>query len=309
MRRRWSRAVTFLFALAAGGPVAARDSAATPDEGQPMHDRLAVTVDAFPDYLIGLPALIGIEVRNVSPRSTFYGFQPFGLFIGPGSVQLVLTDARGERLELANQSPRDTGEGGLRGRALEPGDAYWALVDVEDAVRELTPGRCRIEAILHIGPVRVPSAPIDVVLHALDREKEEDAHVAVLRRVTQATTWLDMVRYTTEPPDVSRLSKRARDRLALYLFLRQAVHGDAPIAALDPDATAAFADGPLAPEAGALRLEILQAASRGDARALEESLRARWPGLAWRLDDIAAGSGTLQRLRDEYRRPVPTPDD
>lgn len=97
--------------------------------------------------------------------------------------------------------------------------------------------------------------------------------------------------------DVTHLSATARAHLAYYLYLHRVAYGPLGVAALDPEEPWKFAHGVLESEAALVRLEILRAAHKPEAEGVEKAVLERWPGLAWRVEEIHNNQGMLTVLR------------
>jgi hypothetical protein len=117
-------------------------------------------------------------------------------------------------------------------------------------------------------------------------------------------SWLAFVRENWSIPDLSDLSASARSdlshHLAYYLYLHRVAYGPTPVAALDPQEPWHFGHGVLESEAAVIRLEILSAEHKSEAVGVEKAVLERWPGLAWRVEEIHRGRGLLTQLRTSW---------
>jgi hypothetical protein len=102
--------------------------------------------------------------------------------------------------------------------------------------------------------------------------------------------------------------------VALHLLLHRLMHGPEPVARIELAWLQPIEPGLFAPEAAALRYEVLLARNDPQAAALAGELARRWPALAWRVDAARRGLGFLQGLREFFgaerarnRKPATTP--
>jgi hypothetical protein len=257
---------------------------------------LALSLEMDPKALCGLPLLVAVTARNVSGTVALTRFPPLQLLDPRPRIAFVLHGPEGSEEIWSAPSARG-GEGPPEGVSLWPGAARRALVGLDGRWPELAPGRYRLRASVVTAGCVVESPPVSFEVGAVPEEERR-----FLRQLRQADplgrgTWLAFARAYPREPALSGLSIPALEALAYHRFLHRAAFGPEPLSRIDPARMIAFDRGILAPEAAALRVELHAAAGR-DARPESEAIRERWPGLAWRLDDIAAGRGRLTLLRE-----------
>jgi hypothetical protein len=114
-------------------------------------------------------------------------------------------------------------------------------------------------------------------------------------------SWNAFVTNNWARPDTAGLSPNGRTRLAYHLYLHSVAYGPHSVAKLDPkEPERLFGRGLLEGESALLRLEILHAAGRPEAKGIAAAIVERWPGLSWRVRDIEQGHGLLTVLRTAY---------
>jgi hypothetical protein len=255
--------------------------------------RLSLTCE--PSYYAGLPFLVAVELANVS-QDEIDLLPFFDLFTFPSPVSFVLT---GDEVEWswAGRFPRREGE--PRGLEFGPGARWSALIDLSEIHPDLPPGQYDLTAEIGLSGATVVTESCSVEILALppsDRER-----LVRLRSVSEeASSWRAFLTDNWRTPDMSGLSEPARQGLAFHAYLHQAAYGPTPIAALDPAGPTRFGHGILESWATLIRLEILSAARRPEAEGIEQALLERWPGLAWWVAQVHAGTGVLKRLRILY---------
>jgi hypothetical protein len=256
---------------------------------------LVLTVECFPEYVSGLPMLLAVTVRNVTERDTFLTFEPFDLFDVPGPVRFTLS-GRDRRDIVWEAAVTDTGEW-PRGIALRPGQSWQALYDLAELHPGIEPGDYRLAATYQLGGFEAVANPVTLRIVAAPETDRTIANALRHQNDRGQASWFAFVRGNWSTPQVAGLSAAGRQRLAYYLFLHRAAYGPQPVAALDPAAVQAFDSGPLQGEAALLRLEIEHAAKGAAATSDATALARRWPGLAWRIEQINTGNGRLTVLR------------
>jgi hypothetical protein len=85
------------------------------------------------------------------------------------------------------------------------------------------------------------------------------------------------------------------------LILHEAVHGPQTLSALPIELLSPLLGGPWGSEASVLTYELLSSRAAPDLVDQRAAVLARWPGVAYRLDEIDRGAGLLTRWRQEYR--------
>lgn len=259
---------------------------------------ITLTLSCDREYVAGFPFIVEVELRNVA-TNLIESLRRFGLFDAPGKVAFVL---RGEGHEWTwpPESPELDGE--PTGMGFGPGTAWLALQDLSDLHPDVPPGHYRLSASAVFSGAVAESTSVAFDVRA---PSEGDRATAARLRASndlKKPSWRTFVRQNWSTPDLSGLSASARTdvahHLAYYLYLHKVAYGPTPIAALDPDEPWRFAEGVLNGEAALARLEILSAAHSGHAGGVEKAILERWPGLAWRVEEIRRGQGLLTELRD-----------
>lgn len=280
----------------AGSPASAEQKPAGPGTPSAEPDLAAppITLEVFPEYMIGFPMLVAITCENPTAKSTFYNLPEANIFTAPGPIEFIFTSPDGKRIVLPAASPRHKET--ARGFTLRPGEARRMLFDISGLEPSLEPGPYRLEAIYRLKSGSSTSPPAQV---RITTPAPEDARAAAtLKREndTGEPSWSQFIEANWRTVDAAKLSAKGREALAYHLFLHRAIYGPARVRDLELGRLEAFARGPLAGEAAVLRLEIL--AARGAQTAAEEAaILKQWPGLRWRIDEIKAGGGLLASLR------------
>ena len=264
---------------------------------------LALSCERY--YLAGFPLLVAIELHNVT-ANLFESFEPFGSFNGQGPVEFVLR-GNGHEWTWPEKAPRMDGE--PSGVDFPPGQVWLALQDLSELHPDLPPGHYTLSASVLFGGGVHPSATASFEIRA--PSEKDRAAVARLRAGLERKpfSWRTFVRDNWSTPDVSGLSSGAHAHLAYYLYLHRVTYGPLTVAALDAEEPRKFGHGVLEGEAALARLEILRAAKKPEADGVEKAVLERWPGLAWRVQEIGQGQGLLTGLRTAWgveREDVPS---
>jgi hypothetical protein len=303
---------TVAVAVVAAACAHANGARSARQKGKTMHESespITLTVAAEPHYLAGFPLLVAVELRNVSPG--VHRLLPyFGLFTVPGPVSFKL-EGGGHEWTWKEKAPGM--EGGPEGVDFGPGKAWWTLQDLGELHPDLPPGHYQLSATVLFPGHAATAAPVPIEIQAASAE---DRAIATRLRATNDAgkpSWQAFARENWSTPELDGLSPGARQALAYYLYLHRAAYGPRAIAALDPQEPWQLGHGVLEAEAGVLRLEILRAAGKPEAAGIEAAVLERWPGLAWRVEEIQEGGGLLTRLRRTYgversSRPVGKPE-
>jgi hypothetical protein len=246
-------------------------------------------------YLAGFPLIVGVEVKNVSTnRHTLIRY--IDLFSATGPVFFTLR-GRGHEWTWPTKSHSNDDDSGQE--PFRPGDTWQALQDLSNLHPDIPAGHYELSASLLFPGEMVEAKPVRIQIR---RSSQADHAIAAKLRTggRHPAGWNTFVLDNWSTPAAVGLSRPARAALAYYLFLHRAIYGPQGIAALDPEAPRHFAHGILEGEASVIRLEILHAAQRPEAAGLQKAILERWPGIAWRVKDIAEGGGMLKDLRRTY---------
>ena len=290
--------VAFLVIVAGSGAMGAEKI--TNDNKDPV--RLALTCDKT--YLAGFPLLVAVDLHKVD--NSFELFPFFNLFTVPGPIAFKL---RGEGREwtwatMSGRSHRTDDE--PEGMEFGPGKRWYTLQDLSELHPDIPPGKYELsaEAVFMGYTARSEAARIEILA-----DSKEDRAIASKLRATKddkdssfhaASPWQAFVEDNWSTPVTHGLSPAGRAQLAYYLYLHWAAYGPQPIAELDPEAPRKWGHGVLEAEAAVVRLEILHAGKKPEAAGVEAALLERWPGLAWRVENIHRNEGFLTTMRTSY---------
>jgi len=262
----------------------------------------AVRIDVMPSYGVGLPMMVALTVYNPSRDVLYFDLPHVDWFGDPrGARWVVITDdGRVHAVGMATLSLVPSEGGGF---GLDPGDAHTTLVDLAALMPDLPAGDHR----LHVEyPFEVTAVSPPVVLR-IEPLAGVDAEVA--RAVREGTlgdrTWAGFLRgdwIWQERPPFERVRPEVMRALTLPLFLHRAAYGDEDVRGLDLAALDRLDQGPLEAEAALLRHEVAHAADPPLAAHWDAVVRARWPGLVWRIERTERGFGLLRGLRDRTQR-------
>lgn len=292
-----------LLAVAVLPAVSAADQRSARQKDKTMDDKagpIILTLTCDKEYVAGFPLIVAVELRNVS-SNVFESFRRFGLFNAPGPVAFMLR-GNGREWTWAEKPPQMEGE--PRGVDFDPGRAWLALQDLSDLHPDIPPGHYQLAASAAFPGQVARSAPVSFEIRAASDKDRTTAERLRAANDLKTPSWRTFVRQNWSTPEASGLSSSARTdvahHLAYYLYLHRVAYGPTPIAALDPEEPWHFAHSLLESEAAAVRLEILTAAHRPEAAGVEKAILERWPGLAWRVEEIHRGRGLLTQLRTSW---------
>lgn len=267
---------------------------------------LELVVEAPAVAVLGAPILVAVTVTNPRPERTYLALPPVEWFAVPPPVEfrLVPAEAGADDDDAIVLPAREVQlrEGPPRGMLLGPGQSHRALVDLSELAPPLHAGRWRLGARYFAFPLPPTAAP-EVELEVIEPATEASAKALAglrARHQDREPSWNAVLlqnERTIEDEELADLDAQSRAAVALHLWLHRAAYGPTPVAGLDPGALAGLGVGPLEGEVAVLVHELL--AARGDpgAPALASAVVARWPGLAWRIEDDLAGQGLVQMLR------------
>lgn len=269
-------------------------------EPEPMSPP-TVVLETMPRYLVGLPMMVSITVRNDTADMLFWRLPFVEWFGNPLDARWIVRTEAGEVLEagIAETLPADDLGGGF---ALDPGDACTMLIDLAALLPRIPAGAHMLSAEY---PVDTPVMSEPVALQ-VDLPTSHDAELvqAVRTGTSSDGTWgtfFDQDWTWSEVPALAQASEPVRASLALPLFLHRAFYGDVNVGDLELAPLDAFTEGLLEAEAAVLRHEILHASGREMAEQWKEYIAKRWPGLMGRLEQTEQGFGFLRVNRDRVQ--------
>jgi hypothetical protein len=186
------------------------------------------------------------------------------------------------------------------GVEFNPGMAWFTVQDLGELHPDVPSGHYELTAAMGFTGYVARSATVQIEIQS---PSKEDRVIASRLRTTNdvgKTSWHAFVAQNWSTPQVSGLSSAAHARLAYYLYLHRAAYGPRPIAELDPEEPWKWGHGVLDAEAAVIRLEILYSAKKLEAAGVEAAILERWPGLAFRVDEIHRREGLLEVLRTSH---------
>jgi hypothetical protein len=262
----------------------------------------SLTVEVERDYLSGFPMLIAVEIRNQSDNTSYNFFRRLDLF-NSGSVSFSL---RGGGHEWTWPAASPSMEAEPRGVPFSEKMIWRGLHDLSELHPDIPTGHYELSADFSLIGGAGHAGPVRFEVHAPSRE---DLTIARKLRATNdlgEPSWSAFIKHNWSTPHTNGLSSAGHARLAYYLYLHRVAYGPRSVAQLDPEEPWKFGHGVLEPEAALLRLEILRAVKRPEAKGVEAAILERWPGLAWRIEQIHNGLGLLTLQRTFYG--VESPD-
>jgi hypothetical protein len=270
---------------------------------QSKRTELTVYLRAAAEYELGLPFFIEVTLANETQASDYYHLTDCDPFSPPFPIELTFTEGH-RRVPLPSRSPSH--DENRHGFDLSPGESRTFVLDVAELSPPLKTGHWQVQACWVMRHETPRSTPVAVVLTA--GNAADAPLLAQLRNAGDARTssWANLIKTpgALEGAALRSLSERASRALVPYLIVHQAVHGPEPLSAFPPEFLASHAQGPSqgpwASEAGVLTYELMWARRAADLAARKAELLSRWPGVAFRVQEIEAGAGLLTTLRDEY---------
>lgn len=262
-----------------------------PDEAAPP-----IELVAEPEYWLGFPMIVQVTVQNRSASRSWYALPSCRLLRAPGPVAFRFHGPADQVVELPAASTR-AGEGPAQGFDLEPGQSRTMLFDVSELEPDLTAGTWRLQGVYTTRNGTSTSPPVSLTLVAPGRD--DAAGAARLRGANGSgeASWSRFLDQGLEDLPEVELSAPAWRHLAFHEAVHRVVQGRTRLAEVDPATFDGFDETALAGEAALLRLEVLEARQDPAAASLRAQVTARWPGLAWRLEELTAGRGFLGELR------------
>jgi hypothetical protein len=263
---------------------------------------LTLRLRMAPQYVLGPPCFVELTLGNETEGAEYYDLLHCNPLSPPFPVELTFVAGETSVALPAKFSAAD--EASQRGFRLAPGQARTFVVDFSELEPRLAPGdwQCQGRWLM---PYEEPrSAPIAVRLAAAPPED-----LAILRRLRHAggarsPGWANLIKsreVLEQESALEGLSEQASRALVPYLILHQMVHGPDSLAQFPPDVLSEpQREGPWASEAAVLAYELQWARRASDLPQRERELLQRWPGVAFRVEEIKQGAGLLTRLRGQY---------
>lgn len=252
-----------------------------------------IIIEAEARYLCGFPTVIALTFRNDYPDTRFFDLPEMNLLGVPDSIAVQLEPLKGGAGLRTLPSPYRAGIARL---TLEPGEQARMVLDLSNFGLEIQPGTYRLTLALHVSKYSRRSNPVTV---EFVKPSPEDAAEAVrLRRLgispTDTGAWGNFLKNNWNTVKVSpNISPEAAKQLALHLFLHHAFYGPTPVGRLNVEALRTITGTVLSAEVALLELEIVTARNGTFPEAMAEQTLRKWPGVRWRLKQIAEGNGLL----------------
>lgn len=262
-------------------------------EAAPSDRAPTVEVEAFGEYVLGLPMPVSITLKNHTDDTGMGAIPRLTPWRADAPVELEWTDARGRRTTVKAPWSRQEEP---RGPTLSPGESLRMPYDLSLLHRQPAPGAYTLRVRLRYYDEVSVSAPVTVRIAAAAKEiAPARALLAPLGERSWAAFVLENRREVPPPP---RLSERTTKLLALHLFLQRAANGPEPIGELDLRPLDPARHGPTEAEAELCRLEVLRARKDPSADALAARIAARWPGMRPAVARADRGEGPISSLRE-----------
>jgi hypothetical protein len=252
-------------------------------------------------YVLGFPFFVEVTLSNETEASEYYDLSRCDPLAPPFPAEFSFM-ADENQVTLPAKSDTSA-KGKSRGFDLMPGEARSFVVDLSELEPRLEPGMWQCQGRWVMRHETPRSAPVSVVLEAA-----ASADLALLKRLrmaggAQSSSWANFIKSSEvleQEPMLEGLSEQASRALVPYLILHQAVHGPQSLTAFPSEFLSQYQDGPWASEAATLFYELQWARHVGDLPRREADLLRRWPGLAFRVEEIKTGAGLLTMLRRQY---------
>lgn len=250
----------------------------------------------------GLPWFVEVTLSNQAPGTEYYDLLPCNPFTPPFPIELSFTDGvRTVVLPYRSASTEPSGRGSFD---LLAGQARTFVVDISELEPALDPGAWQCQARWVMQHEEPRSGSVSLVLAAADPDDSTAVRRLRLAGGARYPSWLNFL----ASPDalageaLQGVSEHASRLLVPYLIVHQIVHGPEPLATFPIDFFSQFQEGPWASEASVLSCELHWARRAPDLGRRRQDLLRRWPGLAYRVDQIEADKGLLTMLRRQYRQ-------
>jgi hypothetical protein len=261
---------------------------------------LTLRLQGPPTAIAGLPLLVEVTLANETEQADYYGLMTCDPWSPPFPIAFTFSGEGGE-IRLPARSTATAGAT-RAGFDLSAGEARTFVVDLSELETVVPPGTWRLSARWVMRHEQPRSSPVEVVLEP--SHPGDGPLIQRLRRLGGAVpSWGNLIkdRDALDDPALRGLSASARRALLPYLILHEAVHGPQPLSQFPMDLLAAYVDGPWASEAAVLSYELWSAQGAPDLAERRAAVLARWPGVAFRLEEIDRGAGLLTTWREEYR--------
>jgi hypothetical protein len=264
---------------------------------------LTLHVRMEPTAVLGLPWFVEVTLANETQGAEYYRLGPCNPTSPPFPVELAFT--HGKTHMALPTSGGDRSEGGGGAFNLLPGEARTFVLDISELepVARLTPGHWQCQATW-LMPHEEPRSP-DIPVETSAGKASDLAKIDRLRRAggARSPNWFNFVEMgdAVDARTARQLvSPQARNALAPYLIMHEAVHSPEPLARFAPNELLQFHDTVWESEAALLSYELACARRAPDQSQRRAQLLSRWPGVAFRLAHIDRGLGILTRLRHDY---------
>ena len=262
---------------------------------------LSLRLQMASHYVLGFPSFVEVTLSNETEGAEYYDLLACEPLSPPFPVEL--TFVAGETSVTLPAKSGAAGEGRRGGFDLVPGEARTFVIDLSELEPNLAPGawQCQGQWVMDHEQPRSPPVSIMVAVAASEDLK-------LLRRLRAAggarsPSWANFIKSREaleQESTLEGLSEQASSALVPYLILHQVVHGPQPLAVFPPEFLSHHQEGPWASEAAVLSYELEWARHAPDLHRREHDLLRRWPGLAFRVAQIKAGTGLLTMLRRQY---------
>lgn len=247
----------------------------------------SLTLEAAPEYVIGLPLVVAVTVANRTTYCALTAFPECDVLSWSAPFTFVLDDGQ-SRLSLGGGP---SGEPPI-GPPLGPGALRRMLFDLSALDPPLRPGSYALHAEVEApdGTARSNVVRVDLAAPTLD-----EAKLVALG----SEGWIAFLGVNWRTIDVPSASERAARQLALHLFVHRTIYARPSLAELPPTVPGVLRQGLFAPEAALFELELARARHAPDLARRADELRRRWPALAFRASAVERGEGLLTTLRRE----------
>jgi len=263
---------------------------------------LTLRLQASPTYIVGQPMFVEVTLANETESAEYYALIPCDPWSPPFPVEFTFS-AAGQDIRLPARSVVRPGAK-PRGFDLVPAEARTSVLDLSELETPVPSGTWQLAARWVMRNEQPRSPPVTVTLASVD-----PADAPLLQRLRRVggrrnTSWANLVKEpgAFDEAALHELSQASRRALLPYLIMHQAVHGPEPLSRFPVEFLSEQRQGPWGAEAAVLEYELAWARQAVDLAAQRAAVLARWPGLAFRLDQIQGGMGLLTTLREACRQ-------